>query len=362
MNILDRHYLGRLLTMFVRTLLVLVALYVFIDLMTNRREDIIEHDVPWNAVVQYYLCSIPVVVNEYQVAALSMLISALLVYGSAAQHNEVTSMLAGGVGKNRIGRVPFAMGLGIALCVFIGEEAVGPAAATRAQEIHDRYFSRIGGSGRSGISWAHLSDNWKCHVRKFNRIALTGEDVLLLAAHDTSEEQIRARRIFWDGEREAWILEDGTWSTFYLESGMEVETRRITQEPAPISVSPDRLFALDKPSNTKRLRRLAQDIQYAEGLGMPSTRMKVDWHSKFARPFLCIAMVGIAMPFSIRIRRGGLAIGLGVSIGVALCYLVVFSISQTLGYMDRLSPLVAAWLANALFGAAGIVLYRLTPT
>ena len=87
--------------------------------------------------------------------------------------------------------------------------------------------------------------------------------------------QIRAERIFWDESTQAWMMEDGTWSTFYPDSGMVVETRRITQERAPFSESPDDLFALADPSNTKSISALAKDIARAETLGMPSSSSEV---------------------------------------------------------------------------------------
>jgi len=40
----------------------------------------------------------------------------------------------------------------------------------------------------------------------------------------------------------------------------------------------------------------------------------------------------------------------------------VFYLSVGLGYMGKLPPPVAAWLANGLFLAAGLALFRRTPT
>ena len=61
-------------------------------------------------------------------------------------------------------------------------------------------------------------------------------------------------------------------------------------------------------------------------------------------------------------RRGGVAIGFGASVAIALVYLTLFGIGVTLGDAGRISPFLAAWLANFFFLATGITLFLKTPT
>ena len=362
MTILDRYLAGQLVAVFFRTVFALLALFVFVDLMTNRRSDILEQDVPTQIVVQYYLAYLPTIIQEYQVAAIAVLISALLVFGAASQRNEITAMLASGIGRNRIARVPVLLAVLLSIALFVMGETIGPASVSRFMEIEDRYFSHIRGSARAGVSWTHLDGEWKCHIQKFNRKAMTGEDVLMLCTRADVEEQIRAQRILWDEDTQTWLIEDGVWSVFYPERGMEVITRRITQEKAPIAASPESLFALEGHPGTKTIAQLRTDIKHAQALGMPVPRLAVDLQSKYARPLLCVIIVWIAMAFAMQIRRGGLALGIGLSLAIGLSYLVVFSLCQVLGYLDRIPPPVAAWFANALFLATGLTLFSRTPT
>ena len=53
---------------------------------------------------------------------------------------------------------------------------------------------------------------------------------------------------------------------------------------------------------------------------------------------------------------------LGASVAIALVYLTLFGIGVTLGDGGRLAPVLAAWLANLIFLAAGITLFLKTPT
>ncbi len=73
-------------------------------------------------------------------------------------------------------------------------------------------------------------------------------------------------------------------------------------------------------------------------------------------------MIWLAIPFALRLRRGGLAISFGISILTAIAFLSVYSVCMTLGHAGRIPPIAAAWFANAVFLAAGIRLFVKAPT
>ncbi len=95
---------------------------------------------------------------------------------------------------------------------------------------------------------------------------------------------------------------------------------------------------------------------------MPVGKMRVDYQTKFAQPALCFVMIFLAIPFAMKIRRGGLAVSFGLSIAIAMVYMVVHIVAVSLGHSGRLPPVVAAWLANAVFFATGLILFLRTPT
>jgi len=346
----------------VRTVISLVMLFILIDLLTHRRAQIARHDVPLDAVAVYYALYVPKILYKYQAAALAMLVSALLVLGTAAQNSEIVGALAGGISLRRIVRAPVFIAAGLAVAVFAMQETVGVAASRQFDRIEARYFPRSAQRKRPGVSWARLAGGWTCHVMKFNRAALTGEGVLMHATHKDTVEQIYARRIFWDEHAHQWQIEDGRWFVFDPQKEWEGEVFRITQRPAPIVETPEELFALDAPPDTKTVAQLAAHIRSAAKHGMPVQRYWVDFHAKFAQPALSFVMVWLAIPFAVRLRKGGVAISFGLSIVIGLAYLLLFRIAMGLGHLEHLWPPAAAWLANAAFLATGLILFRKTPT
>lgn len=344
-----------------RALLALSLVYVFIDLFTHRQVDIRKFNVPSEIVLQYYLNFLPAVLQR--IAPFSLLISALLVLGDAAQNNEVTAVMAGGVSLRRFVRTPILMALAFAVALFALNETIGTAAAAEAERIERGYFSSNDPYERKGISWSNLSGGWTCHIGKFNRVSLTGEEVLMICRGPDTFQQIQAHRMYWDETRSQWILEDGIWCVFNADVSVLLPgDRLIRQRPAPITETPQALFALDKPADTLDAKQLRANIEDAEKRNVPAARLHVDYYSKFSQPALSFVMIWLAIPFAMRLRRGGLAIGFGTSVIVAIAYLLVFSVSTGLGYAERIPPLAAAWSANALFFAMGLFLYWRTPT
>ena len=355
----------RLLFAFSATIVVLLLLFIVIDLLTHRRAIILQHEVSAGTVARYYLYLVPRLLLEYHIAALSMLISSLFVLGSAAQHNEFTALLSCGVSLRRIARVPCLMACGLSILLLIMGETVAPASAKAALGIERQYFGKHSGEAfadRPGISWANLDGGWTFHTLKFNRVALTGEDVLILSQRENQHEMIRARRIYWDPLEENWILEGAVWAVFYPDQSMGAVIRKFAQVQAPLGETPEELFAPFEDTSTRNAVSLRKVLDNAAKKGLPLARLEVNYYGKFAKPFLPIVMICLAIPFASRGNHGTLSSGFGISIALGLAYLLFLSLCQSLGYTGHLSPMMAAWLANFVFLIAGAALMARTPT
>ena len=149
MTLLDRYYLRRMTAVFLRTALALLGLFIIIDLLAERRGQIMDHDIPWQVVVQYYGALAPNLI--YQMAPLAVLISALLVLGESAQHNEVTAALAGGISLRRFVRIPVAVALAVALLMFAMDESVGATSYRKAAHLKQQFF-RLQSDAKHAIS------------------------------------------------------------------------------------------------------------------------------------------------------------------------------------------------------------------
>ncbi len=97
--------------------------------------------------------------------------------------------------------------------------------------------------------------------------------------------------------------------------------------------------------------------------GMQNSRrlaqtMLVEIHKKYAIPAACLVFVLIGAPLGVLARRGGLAAGVGLSLGFFLIYWACLIGGEDLADRQIVSPYVAMWSANFLVGGLGFSVFR----
>ncbi len=97
---------------------------------------------------------------------------------------------------------------------------------------------------------------------------------------------------------------------------------------------------------------------YAEREGTGLRRINQYWveiHKKGTIPAACIVFVLLGAPIAVRFPRGGVALVVGVSLGFFGAYYVSLIGGEQLSDRLWISPLVAMWAPNILFGAFGLL-------
>jgi len=96
-----------------------------------------------------------------------------------------------------------------------------------------------------------------------------------------------------------------------------------------------------------------QDVEWADRLPYLT-----QWHYRWSQPFICLVVALLAAPLGIVFSRRG-ATG-AVALAVFLCggMLFVSNLSLALGEAGYLSPALAAWAPNALFGLVALYLFH----
>ena len=78
----------------------------------------------------------------------------------------------------------------------------------------------------------------------------------------------------------------------------------------------------------------------------------VQLQRKIAFPFVALIMTLLAVPFAVTTGRRGALYGIGVGIVLAIIYWTTQSVFAAIGAGGVISPVLAAWAPNILFGAA----------
>ena len=86
----------------------------------------------------------------------------------------------------------------------------------------------------------------------------------------------------------------------------------------------------------------------------------VEFNYRLALPVACLVLALVAVPIGLISRKGGKAFGLMLSILLVFIYYMVIASGLNLAKEGRLHPAVGLWMANVIFGFAGVLMLRQT--
>ncbi|MBM3318194.1 MAG: LptF/LptG family permease [Candidatus Eisenbacteria bacterium] len=358
--ILDRHVLREFLLHLLLGLCTFVGIYLIVDLF-EKIDTFVDYQAQTAPIVEYYLNSLPLIV--VQVLPIAMLLAAILSLGHLRRGNEIAAMQSCGRSPLRITLPLLAAGVLVSAAAFTVGEGLVPDAYRRQQEALDgrikkrRPESALGRSdvhymGRGGRVFvarqfeAATPSLIEVSVQRFEEEEEGGRQRLVrridaAGARWAPEGQLEFQhgrlRVFSGGR------ESGAAFTRYGDSRMEEQA----DEFANIVSDP---FQMSR-------RQLRDYIGRIREGGARVNQYEVDYHLRAAFPAANLVMVLLGSCLTLRILRGGVALGFGISLMLGFAYYGCLRIGQALGYTGNLSPPLAAWLGNIAFGLIGILLF-----
>ena len=82
----------------------------------------------------------------------------------------------------------------------------------------------------------------------------------------------------------------------------------------------------------------------------------MDLHLKLSFPLFNVIVVMIGASIATRLRLQSAAIGFGFSVVIAFVYWGLMQLGKALGHSGLISPYVAAWMGDVVFGVAAVLL------
>jgi lipopolysaccharide export LptBFGC system permease protein LptF len=161
----------------------------------------------------------------------------------------------------------------------------------------------------------------------------------------------------WQG-RNGWVREFGARTT----RNAAVRTVKFeTFADRPLRLEPPAFFS-NRVVETEQMTydqlltygELQNYIDQLRASGADAAPFVVALRRKVAFPFVTIIMTLIAVPFATSTGRRGALYGIGVGLTLAIAYWVMTSLFGALGKTGVLTPELAAWAPNILFGAGAL--------
>lgn len=305
------------------------------------------------------------------VVALAVLLSVLVTIGLLTKNSELIVMRACGISLYRtaLPMVAFAL-LGSAALFGMEETVLGPA-NQRADRLD--HAIRTGQPQTYGVinrKWLAGTNGDVYHYqyydpqnRELNGLTIYEFDpqTHVLKSRTYVQRAKYAPIVTASGETPQWKLDLGWRRDFdpktLVDPNLTVKSTYHRFENTTARLEPAEYFQTEarepEVMNYPQLRAYIHELTVS---GYNVLKQEVGLHRKLAFPFVTLVMTLIAIPFAVTTGRRGAMYGIGVGIVLALVYWVMLSVFAAFGAGGLISPALAAWAPNIIFGCAAAYL------
>ena len=352
-GILDRYVAVAYLRLFCLSALALGGLF-YVSTFIEMSEKVFKGDGTWTMLGDFFLFTTPQYL--YYIIPLSVLMASLVTVAMLTKNSELVVMKACGISLYRVA-VPMMAGAIAAGATLFGLEQTVLGPANRQAKAIRHVLN--GGSPETfdvlNRRWVVGRDGAIYHYTYFDPRArhFTGlwvyefDGAMQHLTHRTFAEQATYAGGPWTVNRGWNRAFDGDGDpAAYTEFA---SAQRALESPNHFSTEPP------DPEFMSFTQLQAYTEQLAQS-GFDVVRQRVALYRKVSFPFVTIVMTLIAVPFAVTIGRSGAMAGIGVGIAIALVYWTTMLLFAAMGSGGLLTPVLAAWAPNLLFGAGAAYL------
>jgi LPS export ABC transporter permease LptG/LPS export ABC transporter permease LptF len=346
---------GRILAMTIIGLLGLFYISSFID----KSDKLFKGQITVVTLLEFLFWSTPEFLTY--IIAIGVLLAGLVTIGLLTKNSELIVMRACGISLYRTAMPIMVFALVTGAVLFGLQENILAAANRRADQLN--HLIRTGSPQTFGVlnrKWIVGKNGEVYHYQYYDprRQELHNLSVF---EFDRGDRRLTTRR-FVQKARYTADARPGAEPQWFLDRGWRREFGPNDVKFTPIAdqvarFEPAEYFVTE--ARQPDLMNFAQLRLYIEELrasGYNVLEHEVGLHRKIAFPFVTLVMTLIAVPFAVTTGRRGAMYGIGVGIVLALIYWVMISIFAAFGESGVLSPMLAAWAPNLVFGAVAAYL------
>ena len=358
MKIIDRYMSKSFVMSFVWCLFVFVIMAVIIDIFSFI-DDIVKYKIPFQSIFAFYFYYIPTIF--IQVTPMAILLSTIYMLSNLNKNNEIIAMKSSGIGLWRILTPLLVIGFLVSVATFVINDSVIPISSKISQLIRREELERhkaaddksrivdnvaVYGTGNRIV----FARNYEVGNKRLNDIIIHEQD-----ARENLISKVTAQYAVWTGS---------DWKFYKVIRTHMDNAGKITGTPEfynemtiPLKERPRDFAYGEWKADFMSYKELSGYVRNFRGADIKMAKgLLVDLHYKVAFPFISLIIIMAAAPFALLTMRGGVMIGIGMSIVIGLLYYATIAISLAFGKAGIFPPFVAAWFGNVVFAAFGIYL------
>ena len=359
MKILDKYIIGKFLTAFFFTVLMLVSVICVID-YTEKNDDFLHHNLSfWHVFTHYYIYLFPFYANL--LSPITIFIAVVFVTAKLASRTELVAMLASGMSFERL-LLPYVMGAsiigGLTFVLISWIIPLGTKKIVLFESLHVEEPWHFDGRN------VHMKIGPRTYasLESYDNIHNTGYNFALETIDSTTilRRRMKADNITWDSVKQVWHLGQQTVHTFG--GGTRETLRTIPARDTTLNLYPKDFgstYRLAETLTSPQLNDLIQE-KIARGAADTAKYLSVKYE-RYAYPFDAIILTIIGVVLSARKSRTGVGGQIALGFVLAFIFIIFVMLSRNLASVGTVPPIVAAWTPGAIFSVVGFFLYRLVP-
>ena len=365
-RILDRYILAEWAKVFALSMLSFMGL-----LLLSEGYNWIPEFLSWGAsfttILGYLLLS--VVKNLSMLIPISLLISVIFVLATMNRNQEISAARAAGIGMWRLTAPLWAIGLFMA-CLLALLNAVLVPDALEAQNslVENAQFAALKAKGGANIPKGQASsvsfENSKARrLWLISSLGLSTGQAFEVIVHSFDEQNREVRCVtarFAEFSKTAlgwrWTFREGRDLRFDPATGSLMAQPRFKELMLPdYDDDPEVMFYSTKEPDTLSLREVSRFVEQAgSNPGGQNAAYAMRYHAIMSAPAICLVVVAVAIPFSVRPGRISPMVGVAKTFGLFLAFYFLSSFCSAFGESGALPPLIAAWIP-AVVAAAWVI-------
>jgi lipopolysaccharide export system permease protein len=334
---------------------VTTAIFIVVDLV----ETLSRYEPPLHAILEHFAYRLPAALH--QALPIVVLTATVFLFMELERHHELTALKAAGISLHRASLPVLVLAGAVSIVAFVYQETAAPVLNAKGDEV-DRVEIRKTSLPRSEpqLQWYRWSDSEFARVDRLDRVKRLVNGVTLVEI----DSNFRLRKRLDVGQ--------AVWGRNGLEFGQSVlrefgpdnTIHTVSQNGSPVRLgdSLEALGVMPTQPSAMTFMELRAYVRHLRERGQAVGTQMLYLHSKLSFPLMSLVLAILAISCTARWPRSGRLIGGAIAVVITVAYWVVNSGALSLGRVDLLPPIVAAWAATLVFGGIGVSLFVRTPT
>lgn len=365
---IDRYILKRFLGTYIFSNILIITIIIIFDI-SEKIDNFIYASLS-EVVFDHYLNFIPYFLN--MLSPMFTFIAVIFFTSRLAARYETVAILSSGVSYKRFLR-PYMIGAAtIAVFSLLISHFVIPKANKTRQAFEDKYINNSYQNKEINIH-RQVEKGTYIYMESFNNIDRTGfKFTLEKTKNGKMIYMLNADEIAWDSIKQTWrarnyyerfVPETISLSGKQLSVGDQSDYKETlvfgNEKEIKIDFNPKDMGRVESKVEVMTYPELKKFIAKEREKGSSGIeRFEVENYKRTAIPFSTFILTLIGVCLSSRKIRGGIGMHLALGLLLAASYELFLHVSSIFAINGLLSPIVAVWMPNVIYGIIAYYLYR----